>query len=100
DHYDVVLFEGVFLAGCHLPPAVKFVIDQHNIEYELLERTYRRAKAGLRKWYNWRESRLLKEVEIDRCRRADLVLVTSERERRVLKEMLPESLIEVVPNGV
>jgi len=100
DHYDIVLFESVFMAGCHLPRGVKVIIDQHNIEFELLERIYRREKAGLRKWYNWWESRLLKSVEIERCGQADLVLVTSERERVLLKSMLPRSLIKVVPNGV
>ena len=98
--YDVVLFEGVVLAGYQLPEGVKVIIDEHNIEYELLQRTAQKEKMGIRKWYNWQESRLLKRVEIERCRRADAVLVTSERESLALKKMLPHSGIEVVPNGV
>lgn len=100
DHYDAVLFEGSMIAGYRLPPDMRMIVDQHNIEYELLKRTYEQEKAPLRKWYNWRESRLLKQEEIERCRKAELVLVTSERERLVLKEFLPEHVIEVVPNGV
>lgn len=100
DHYDAVLFESSLIAGYRLPRGMRMIIDQHNIEYELLERTYMQEKAPLRKWYNWQESRLLKQGELERCRRADLVVVTSERERLALKELLPEIAIAVVPNGV
>ena len=100
DQYDAVLFESVLTAGYTVPSGVRIIIDQHNIEHELLERTYEQARASLRKWYNWRESCLLKQVEIARCAKADVVTVTSERERLVLQDFLPASLIEVIPNGV
>lgn len=98
--YDAVLFESIFVAGYRLPADVKVIIDQHNIEYQLLYRTYQRETALLRKWYNWGESRLLKPVEIERCRRADVVLVTSEQQRKTLQQVVPDTVIEVVPNGV
>jgi len=99
-HYDAIIFESVFMAGYRLPEDVPIIIDQHNIEYELLQRTYQREKEWLRKGYNWWESRKLKSVELERCRQARAVLVTSERERIQLKRLLPRSIIEVVPNGV
>jgi len=98
--YDAVLFESALTASYHIPEDVKVILNQHNIEFELLERTYLHEKAGLRKWYNWWESRLLRSVELERCQKADVVLVTSERERLLLKSMLQRSVIEVVPNGV
>lgn len=100
NRYDVVLFESVLIAGYLLPEDVKIVIDQHNIEHELLLRTFQRERAWLRKWYNWLENRLLKPVEIQRCMSADVVLVTSERERLSLESTLQNKAIEVVPNGV
>jgi len=100
DRYDAVLFENVLTAGYRLPAGVRIIIDQHNIEHELLQRTYRHERAFLRKWYNWQESRLIRRVELERCARADIVVVTSERERIVLQSLLPESAIAVVPNGV
>ncbi len=100
DHYDVVLFESVFMADYRLPEGTAVIIDQHNIEYELLYRTYQREKSFARKWYNWWESRQLKPVELARCRQAQGVLVTSEREALLLKSFLPHSGIAVVPNGV
>jgi sugar transferase (PEP-CTERM/EpsH1 system associated) len=99
-HFDLALFESVLVAGYQLPEGTKTIIDQHNIEYELLERTYKHEKAPIRKWYNWRESRLLKQGEIERCWQADTVLVTSEREHNILRNLLSEKQIEVIPNGV
>ncbi len=100
EHYDIVLFESVTMAGYRLPKNVKVIIDQHNIEYELRYRMFQHETDWLRKWYNWLESRLIKPVELERCRQANVVLVTSERERLLLKQMLPQSVIEVIPNGV
>jgi len=100
EHYDVVLFESVFMADYQLSEGTQVVIDEHNIEYELLQRTYQREKSFARKWYNWWESRQLKPVEIERCRKAQGVLVTSKREALLLKPLLPDSVISVVPNGV
>lgn len=100
DYYDFVIFESAIVADYRLPEKVKFIIDEHNLEYEICLRTYHHARAGLRKWYNWAEHRLLKPRELELCRRASAVLVTSERERTTLKSLLPGSVIEVVPNGV
>ncbi|TMC21098.1 MAG: glycosyltransferase [Chloroflexi bacterium] len=93
DHYDAVIFESVFMAGYRLSEDVPTIIDQHNIEYELLQRTYQRENE-------WSRKALLKPVELERCSKARIVLVTSERERLLLKQLLPRSIIEVVPNGV
>jgi sugar transferase (PEP-CTERM/EpsH1 system associated) len=100
DHYDVVLFESVLVAGYRLPKGVRVIIDQHNIEHELRLRTYEHETAWVRKWYNRLEASLLKPVEIERCRNADAVLVTSERERISLQNMVPGTLVEIVSNGV
>jgi sugar transferase (PEP-CTERM/EpsH1 system associated) len=100
DHYDVVLFESVFLAGYRLPEDVKVVIDQHNIEHELLLRAFSYEKARIRKWYNWLEGRLFKTGEIKRCCQADATLVTNDREHLLLKNMLPRQMIRTIPNGV
>ncbi len=99
-HYDVVLFEGVFIAGYRVPKNLPVIIDQHNIEHELLHRTYQQEQSWSRKWYNWWETRKLKPIELERCRKAQGVLVTSEREYLLLKRLAPQCLVEIVPNGV
>ena len=100
DHYDAVFFESALVAGYRLPAGVKVIIDQHNIEHEILRRTYEHEKRWLRKWYNWYEYQLVKQAEIERCQNADLILMTTERERHILKGLLPENLIEVVRTGI
>lgn len=101
EHYDVVLFEGALMAADYqLPHYTQVIIDEHDIEYELLYRTYLREKSLFRKWYNWWESRRVKPVELRRCSHARGVLVTSERESLLLKSSLTNSRVIVVPNGV
>jgi polysaccharide biosynthesis protein PslH len=100
DVYDTVIFESIFMAGYRVPENVSVIIDQHNIEYELLQRTYEQEQAWSRKWFNWWEARKLKPIELARCRNAQGVLVTSEREYLLLKRLVPQCHTEVVPNGV
>lgn len=97
---DVVLFESVKVAGHRVPERVRVVIDQHNIESEIVRRTFEQERSPIRRGYSWLEWCALRPREIARCRRADLILVTSERERRILQEHLPDRAIRTVPNGV
>ncbi len=98
--YDLVLFESVLMSDYQLPQRVKVVIDQHNIEFELSLRTFEQERSWLRKVYSWLEVVRLKPIELELCRKADLVLVTSERERLALQQMMPEGTFETIPNGV
>lgn len=100
EHFDGVLFEGILIAGYRAPEGIKIIIDQHNLEYEVLQRTYEQEKPSLRKWYSGQESRLVKRGELERCRGANLVVVTSERERHLLQQELPQQTIAIVSNGV
>ena len=98
--YDVVFFEGLLVAGFRLPKHVRIVLDEHNIEHELLRRSYQSGSGVARRGFNWLEYRRVRPLEIAWCRRADLVLVTSEREHSVMRTLLPETHVAVVPNGV
>lgn len=100
NNYDTVIFESIFMTGYHVPDELPVVIDQHNIEHELLERTYKHETSPLRKWFNWREAHKIKPLELERCRQVRSVLVTSEREYLLLKKLAPQCHAEVVPNGV
>jgi sugar transferase (PEP-CTERM/EpsH1 system associated) len=100
DNYDAIIFESALIAGYSLPEGVKRIVDQHNIEHELLWRAGQHETSWMRKWYNRLESRLLQPIEVERCRKAHLIVTTSERDRSTLKGILPHSVIEVVPNGV
>jgi sugar transferase (PEP-CTERM/EpsH1 system associated) len=100
EHYHAVLFESALMSDYRLPEGVKRIIDEHNVEYELLWRTFRHESGVGRKWFNWWENRVLKPAEIALCKQADLLLATSKRDCAILKNALPTSNIQVVPNGV
>lgn len=98
--YDAILFEGVQVAGLHVPPDVATMIDEHNIEHELLGRSLEQPSSALRRMYNRAEYRALRRGELERCEQADVVTVCSEREREALQALLPGRRVEVVANGV
>ncbi|MFI5273479.1 MAG: glycosyltransferase, partial [Ktedonobacterales bacterium] len=98
--YAAVLFESVLVAGLAVPPGVRVLLDQHNIEHELVRRTYEQETRPARKLYSLIEFRSLKVGELQRCRRAEHVLVTSERERALLAGLVPSTHLTVMPNGV
>jgi len=100
-HYDVVLFESSFMAAEYrLPTSTQVIIDEHNIEYELLYRTYLCRGSLIRRWYNLWESRQVQLAELRSCSHSGGVLVTSAREALLLKSSLPNISVHVVPNGV
>lgn len=98
--FDAVLFESVITAGHRLPPEVRVIVDEHNLEYELLERSAEFIPSHSRKLHYQQEAAALRNVELNILGRADLALVTSERERVFLSGALPGASVRVIPNGV
>ncbi|MBN1946766.1 MAG: glycosyltransferase [Bradymonadales bacterium] len=80
------------------PP--RFVLDEHNIEYDILRRTAQGDVGFSRKVYslvNWRKVRL---EECRAWRAVDGCTVTSRRDEQILKRHVPEARTTIVPNGV
>ncbi|HEU0026300.1 MAG TPA: glycosyltransferase [Ktedonobacterales bacterium] len=100
ERFDAVVYQSVIVANHRLPPGVRMVIDEHNLEYELMERSAAKAPSTLRRLHYTLEAAALKRVELGLLARADLVSVTSERERELLAEILPGARVIVTPNGV
>ena len=104
--YDVVNFEFAQMAAngrLDIWPARRrslFVLDEHNIEYDVLRRTAANARGVDRKVYsalNWRK---LRSEERAAWRRFDGCAVTSARDERLLRRDLPSLPTVVVPNAV
>ena len=100
ERFDVVVYQSVIVADHRLPPGPCVVIDEHNLEYELLERSVIQARSTSRRIHYALEAAALKRVELELLSRADLVSVTSERERELLTALLPGASVVVTPNGV
>lgn len=100
ERFDVVVFQGVTVANHRLPQGPRVVIDEQNLEYEVMERSAAQARSVARRLHYTLEASVLKRVELGLLARADLVSLTSERERDALRALLPTARIVVTPNGV
>jgi polysaccharide biosynthesis protein PslH len=100
EHFDLVQFESSQMCSLKLPADVPWIVDEHNLEYELLQRMGRTERSPIRKLFNWVEHRKFKREEMSSWERADACVVTSEREARVVVQHVPHKPIHVAANGV
>ena len=102
--YDVVQVEFAQMGVYRLPNGARkrprYVLDEHNIEYEILKRTAEGSGTKLRKLYNTVNWRKLQREERDAWQRFDGVALTSVRDEQILHEQAPKVPTKVVPNGV
>ena len=97
---DVVQIEGTVLGGLSVPSAVRVVLDEHNIDYEVFERMCEAERSLIRRLYNRWEYERVRRFEQDCWRRIDGCVVTSEREEPVVQSVAPDTATAVVPNAV
>ncbi len=98
--YDLVQTEFPHMAAYDLPTDAVQILDEHNVEYDLTRRQWQMATSPFRKFHYRDEYRKIYREEMAACRKQDLVLVTSERDRALLDADLPEVKKFVLPNGV
>jgi sugar transferase (PEP-CTERM/EpsH1 system associated) len=98
--FDAVQIEFSQMAYCHVPDGPLRVLDEHNVEYQLLQRIWRNERAPLRRLYSYVQARKFRRDELAACRRMDAVLTTSLEDRNLLASELVGTPIRVVPNGV
>jgi glycosyltransferase involved in cell wall biosynthesis len=77
-----------------------FVLDEHNIEYEILRRTAGSELGKVRRLYNGLNWRKLRAEELDAWRTFHGCSVTSAHDRDLLLRDLPRAKVAVVPNAV
>jgi len=104
--YDVVSFEFSQMAtnrpadGKVARCGALFVLDEHNIEYEILRRTASSALSLDRRLYSLLDWRKLRREEQRSWRRFDGCTVTSARDEALLRRDVPTASTAVVPNAV
>jgi glycosyltransferase involved in cell wall biosynthesis len=79
---------------------VPLIVDCHNIEHILLERFMTHERNPLRKAYAWVEARKLRRCEQETCARASLVMVCSQEDRSMLRELVATVPVTVSPNVI
>lgn len=109
ERYDLIQIEGIEMAAYGLAavaaqPDAHLVFDDHNAEYLLQKRSALvdlgkplRWPAALYSLIQWQK---LQRYEQSICRRADAVVAVSEPDRSVLVQLVPDGMIDVVPNGI
>ncbi len=102
--YDVVQFEFAQMAPFKTSPSgggrPLFVLDEHNVEYDLLKRTASAASGLGRRFYNSLNWRKLAREERAAWQRFDGVALTSARDEALLLSDVPGCRTAVIPNGV
>lgn len=98
--FDIVQVESSQMSGFDFGGHPRVVIDEHNIEYEVLYRSYRTEPSLARKLFNAAEYLKVRRLEQGAWVRADACLLTSQREEAVVKQVAPKTPTAVIPNGV
>jgi sugar transferase (PEP-CTERM/EpsH1 system associated) len=98
--FDVIQIESSQLGCFRFDPRAALVVDEHNIEYELLYRTFQTETSPLRRLYNWVEFKKFRREEIGTWRRAAGTVTTSEREAEMIRAIVPDRPVTCVPNAV
>jgi len=74
------------------------ILDEHNAVWQVVERLRKGASNPFARWLLRREVRLMRKIEGEACRRAQVVLAVSEHDQQALYEVAGERVkIEVVP---
>jgi glycosyltransferase involved in cell wall biosynthesis len=98
--FDIVQLEGSQLCGFSFPGPGCIVLDEHNIEYEVLQRMAKGERTHLRRFFSAIEQRKFRRLEQLWWRKLDGIAVTSDRELPVVRRHAPETPAAVVPNAV
>jgi glycosyltransferase involved in cell wall biosynthesis len=103
ERFDVVQFEFTQMAAYRFARSVArpvYVLDEHNVEYDVLKRTAEASTNLPRRVYNALNWRKLEREERASWRRFDGVVFTSERDAEFVRRSLPSVRTLVAPNGV
>jgi glycosyltransferase involved in cell wall biosynthesis len=98
--FDIVQIESSQMAGFVFDERTVRVLDEHNIEYELLQRMFLTERSASRRVYNRLEFLKFRREEIDSWRSVSGVISTSVREERIIGEIAPSTPTMVAPNAV
>lgn len=104
ERFDVVQFEFAHMASHRVPPhgGVRPVVclDEHNVEYDLVRRIASGDGSVLRRAYSSLDWRKIRHEEKSAWKRVDGCLLTSARDRDMLRAESPRTPTAIVPNGV
>ena len=98
--FDAVQLESTLVWPFRFPEGTPLVLDEHNVDYETYARMREGTRSPVRKaFYLVEEGRVRRYVH-DAWRRSSGLVLTSDREAEMAREVAPGAPTAVVPNGV
>ena len=98
--FDVVLLEQSLLARLVIEKSTPVVLDEHNVEFRLLQRMSVTERSTIRRAFALVEFAKFKREELAASRRADWCTFTSSEDLRFMRSVAHLRAAAVVPNGV
>ena len=99
EHIDILHIDQLNMmrfAPLDWPGAV--ILDEHNAVWQVFERLQKGTRNPISHWVLAREAQVIRRIEGEACRRAQVVLAVSEEDQQALRVVAGESVpIEVVP---
>lgn len=98
--HDLVMVEFSQMGYYDITSDIPKYVDQHNVEYEIMQRTYETEKSPLRKLLARSEWKKYRDHEIENCEKFDGCFTTSKRDAEILRQRSEHLRCHVIPNGV
>lgn len=100
NNYDLLMVEFSQMGYYDLDTNIPSFVDQHNVEYEIMHRTFETEKSPLRRLLAYSEWKKYYKHEIENCEKFIGCLTTSQRDAEILQQRSPNMECHVIPNGV
>lgn len=76
------------------------IMDTHNVEYENFRRMSEKSSSALRRWFYRHEYEKVFEEETKALSEQDVIFSTSDQDRSIMQEDVPDVTNHIIPNGV
>lgn len=100
NEFDLLMVEFSQMGYYDIATDIPKYVDQHNVEYEIMQRTFETEQSPLRKLLAKSEWKKYRNHEIENCEKFTACLTTSQRDAEILQGRSAKIKCHVIPNGV
>jgi polysaccharide biosynthesis protein PslH len=100
NNIDLLFIEFSQMGFFYIPKDIPMLLDEHNIEFDLLNRMSKKDSFSFRKLYNKIEAIKFKKEELSFIAKSTLTITTSKRDISIIKTHLPDARTAEIINGV
>ncbi len=100
NNIDLVFIEFSQMGFFDIPENVPILLDEHNIEFDLLNRMSKKDSLSFRKLYNKIEAIKFEKEELSFIAKSALTITTSKRDISIINKYLPNARTAEIINGV